>query len=172
VVILDEAYAEFNDVSFITWVPDQPNLIVLRTFSKWAGLAGLRVGYGAFPLAILEHLWKIKQPYNVNLAGQIAAIASLDDVDYLMGNVAKIIDTREQLQAGLTKIDWLKPYPSRSNFVLCQVVGRDAAQIKAALAGRGILVRYYNSTGLADHLRFSVGTPEQVDRLLAALGTL
>jgi histidinol-phosphate aminotransferase len=172
VVILDEAYAEFNDVSFINWVPDQPNLIVLRTFSKWAGLAGLRVGYGAFPQAILAHLWKIKQPYNVNLAGQVAAIASLDDVDYLMGNVAKIIAARERLQAGLTKIAWLKAYPSRANFVLCRVVDRDAAQIKTALAQQGILVRYYNSSGLKDHLRFSVGTPEHIDRLLLALEKL
>src|SRR5262245_37257820 len=73
VVVLDEAYIEFGGTSRLAWVKCYPNLVVLRTFSKWAGLAGLRVGYGAFPIEIIEHLWKIKQPYNVSVAGQIAA---------------------------------------------------------------------------------------------------
>jgi len=172
VVILDEAYAEFHGQSFITWVLDHPNFIVLRTFSKWAGLAGLRVGYGAFPLPIIEHLWKIKQPYNVNLAGQLAAQASLQDIDYLLENVSKLVTTRQELAAGLAKINWLKPYPSQANFVLCQVVGRDAGQVKVALAQIGILIRHYAKPGLNDHVRFSVGTPKQTARLLAALQSL
>jgi histidinol-phosphate aminotransferase len=172
VVILDEAYAEFTNTRFADWVPDYPNLIVLRTFSKWAGLADLRVGYGIFPLSIMTHLWKIKQPYNVNLAGQLAAIASLEDVDYLLANVAKIVAARDVLYQGLIQFDWLKPYPSQANFILCRVLQRDAAEIKAALARKGILVRYYNSSGLKDHLRFSVGTPEQIEILLNALSLL
>jgi len=172
VVILDEAYAEFNDANFLDWVPNWPNLIILRTFSKWAGLAGLRVGYGAIPLDIIAQLWKIKQPYNVNLAGQVAAQVSLEDAAYLLENVAKIIQTRTQLAAGLAQIDWLQPYPSRANFVLCRVIGKQAAQVKAALAQKGVLVRYYSSAGLEDHLRFSVGTPEQIERLLTILATL
>ncbi len=78
-VVVDEAYIEFSrpGASFIDWVADHPNLVVLRTFSKWAGLGGLRVGYGVFQPAIIEHLWKIKQPYNVNVAGNRAAITSL-----------------------------------------------------------------------------------------------
>ncbi|NIP23946.1 MAG: aminotransferase class I/II-fold pyridoxal phosphate-dependent enzyme, partial [Phycisphaerae bacterium] len=161
--------AEFNNASFITQVPHYTNLIVLRTFSKWAGLAGLRVGYGAFPLDIIAHLWKIKQPYNVNLAGQVAALVSLQDKDYLLDNVAKIIATRKEMLKGLATIDWLKPYPSQTNFVLCKVVGRDAAQVKAGLAQKGILVRHYTSHGLEDHLRFSVGTAAQIKRLLEVL---
>lgn len=171
-LILDEAYAEFHDQSFISWVSDYPNLIVLRTFSKWAGLAGLRVGFGAFPLPIMAHLWKIKQPYNVNLAGQLAALTSLQDVDYLMQNVARILATRQTLEAGLAEIGWLKPYPSQANFILCQVIGRDALAVKNSLAQRGILIRYYNSPGLDDHVRFSVGTDGQIEQLLAALHTL
>lgn len=172
VVILDEAYVEFDQVSFIKDVLNHSNLIVLRTFSKWAGLAGLRVGYGAFPLAIIKHLWKIKQPYNVNLAGQLAALASLKDKNYLLDNVKKIITTRDDLRIGLEAIPWLKPYPSRANFILCRVIGRDAAQIKADLAQKGILVRYYSKPGLKDHLRFSVGKPEQVKQLLETLQSL
>ena len=88
-VILDEAYVEFHGTSRVNWVMEHENLIVLRTFSKWAGLAGLRVGYGIFPEAIMPQLWKIKQPYNVNVAGTVAALASLNDAEHLMGTVAK-----------------------------------------------------------------------------------
>ena len=169
VVILDEAYVEFSGGSRIRWVKDYANLIVLRTFSKWAGLAGLRVGYGAFPPEIIEHLWKIKQPYNVNVAGQVAAQVSLTDQDRLLANVARLIEQRDELYASLTQIDWLEPYPSQANFILCRVKGRPAAAIKQQLAGHGILVRYYNSPRLTDHLRFSIGTPAQMKRLIGVL---
>ncbi|MCG3209905.1 MAG: Histidinol-phosphate aminotransferase [Anaerolineae bacterium] len=165
IVILDEAYIEFCGGSRIAWVRDYPNLIVLRTFSKWAGLAGLRVGYGAFPLNIIEHLWKIKQPYNVNVAGQIAALVSLQDRARLLASVDKLMAEREKFFATLRQFDWLTPYPSHSNFVLCRVEGRPAAEVKAALAGHGILVRYYNSARLSDHIRISIGTPAQMARL-------
>ncbi len=172
VVILDEAYVEFSGDSRIDWVRDNPNLIVLRTFSKWAGLAGLRMGYGAFPLELMEHLWKIKQPYNVSVAGQLAAQASLEDKDYLLGNVARLIETRDKFFVTLRQFDWLEPYPSRANFILCRVTGRDALAIKTELARQGILLRYYNSPGLADCLRLSIGTPEQMNRLETALQQL
>jgi histidinol-phosphate aminotransferase len=141
----------------------------LRTFSKWAGLAGLRVGYGIFPLPIIEHLWKIKQPYNVNVAAKAAAIASLDDVEYLLTNVQKIVTERARLYRELCQIEYLRPYPSHSNFILCRVIDRDASALKLALAQRGILVRYYTSTGLHDHIRVSVGLPEHTNRLLEEL---
>ena len=172
VVVLDEAYVEFSGSSRVSWVKEHANLIVLRTFSKWAGLAGLRVGYGIFPLTIMRHLWKIKQPYNVNVAASTAAIASLDDREYLFQNVDKIIAERERLYQGLCGIEYLRPYPSRSNFILCRVVGRDAHELKHALARQGILVRYYSSAGLSDHIRVSVGLPEHTERLLDVLGKL
>lgn len=169
VVVLDEAYVEFSERSYIDQVPHYPNLVVLRSFSKWAGLAGLRVGYGAFPLAMMEHLWKIKQPYNVNVAGQLAALASLEDLDYLQANVNRLIESRTRFQQDLQQLSWLEPYPSWSNFVLCRVLKHEAADVKADLAQQGILVRHYRSPGLRDHLRFSIGTPEQMQKLLAAL---
>ncbi len=169
IVVLDEAYIEFSGNSRVSWVKVHPNLIVLRTFSKWAGLAGLRVGYGIFPLNILRHFWKIKQPYNVNVAASTAAIASIDDAEYLLQNVRKIIAERERLYQGLCEIDFLRPYPSFSNFVLCRVVGRNAYDLKQQLAQQGILLRYYSSTGLSDHIRASVGLPEHTDRLVEAL---
>ncbi len=171
VVVLDEAYIEFSGAeSLARRVPDIPNLIVLRTFSKWAGLAGLRVGYGIFPAQIIAHLWKIKQPYNVNVAADAAARASLMDLAPLQANVRRLITARERLERELAAIPWLRAYPSRANFVLCRVLGRQAAEVRRRLAQEyGILVRHYNTPLLRDCIRISAGTPEQIDALLAAL---
>lgn len=174
VVVLDEAYVEFAGLehSRIGWVRDHENLVVLRTFSKWAGLAGLRVGYGAFPSRIIENLWKIKQPYNVSVAGQVAGLVSLRDRDYLWANVRRIMAERERLVAALEEIPYLRPYPSRANFVLCRVVRGHARTLRDALASRGILIRYYDTPGLTDHVRFSIGRPDEMDRLMAELRQL
>jgi len=145
------------------------NLIVLRTFSKWAGLAGLRVGFGGFPDWMRPHLWKIKQPYNVSVAASTAAIAALQNVDQLKEQRQWIITERERLFKALQEIPWLKPYPSQANFVLCKVIDRDAARLTANLARQGILVRYFNKPGLQDHIRISVGRPEQTQILIRAL---
>ncbi|MEK7785261.1 MAG: aminotransferase class I/II-fold pyridoxal phosphate-dependent enzyme, partial [Chloroflexota bacterium] len=122
VVVLDEAYIEFagENTSRASWVLEHDNLIVLRTFSKRAGLAGLRVGYGIFPSALMPHLWKIKQPYNVSVAASAAAIASLDDAGYMAQVVAKLVAERKRMAEALSKLPFLKVYPSHSNFVLCR----------------------------------------------------
>ena len=125
--------------------------------------------YGVFPEAIIPHLWKIKQPYNVNVAGTTAAVTSLNDLAYLMENVEKIVTERERLYQELVQFEFLHPYPSQANFILCRVVGRDALQLKLELEQRGILVRYFSKPGLTDHIRISVGRPEQTDMLLTAL---
>ena len=169
IVVLDEAYIEFAGGSRVDWVLQHENLIVLRTFSKWAGLAGLRVGYGVFPEWIISHLLKIKQPYNVNVAGSAAAVASLSDVPQLQENIRKIVEERERLYAALRNVDFLAPYPSEANFILSRVIGRDAAGLKAALAERGILIRYFSTPRLEDHVRISVGKPSQTSVLLDAL---
>jgi histidinol-phosphate aminotransferase len=174
VVVLDEAYVEFSgpESSRIHWVAERDNLIVLRSFSKWAGLAGLRVGYGAFPPALLPHLWKIKQPYNVSVAASAAGIAALRDEAHLERTVSRIVAERERLRQALDRIPYLYPYPSQANFLLCRVVGRDARELKLALEGEGILVRYFNKPGLRDHIRISVGRPDQTDALASVLGRL
>lgn len=169
IVVVDEAYAEFSGETVASWVPHYPNLVVMRTFSKWAGLAGLRVGYGLFPLDIIAQLWKIKQPYNINVAAQAAALASLEDLDFLQRNVQRIVQERERLSGLLQTIPYLRPHPSRSNFVLCDVVGRDARGLKEVMEKRGILVRYFDKPGIADSIRVSAGLPEQTDMLMEAL---
>lgn len=178
VVVLDEAYVEFAGPagtgagmmrSRIRQVLERENLIVLRTFSKLAGLAGLRAGYGAFPAALMPHLWKIKQPYNVSVAASEAAIAALGDLDWLLDKVARIVAERDRFMALLSAIPYLCPYPSEANFILCRVVGREAEQLKRALEQEGILIRYYRTPRLHDHVRFTVGTPEQTDAVVAVL---
>ncbi len=171
VVVLDEAYIEFSrSESMAARVLEIPNLIVLRTFSKWAGLAGLRVGYGIFPLDLMPHLWKIKQPYNLNVAADVAARASLDDLADRRAVVETLISERERLESELATIPFLKPYPSRSNFVLCRVEGIEAADLRSRLAADyGIVIRYYASSTMRDKVRISAGRPDQTDRLLDAL---
>ena len=179
-IVLDEAYIEFaapeslgKAISQITEVSNRENLIVLRTFSKLAGLAGLRVGYGAFPTWLMPTLWKAKQPYNVNVAASTAALSALEDTVYLTETVSKLVAERQRLFDALSTIDWLSPYPSNANFILCRVTDRDAAQLKADLAAQhGIFIRYFNKPGLDDHIRISVGKPEQTDALLKALSTV
>ncbi len=169
-VVVDEAYIEFaKRDSLLSRAADAPNLIVLRTMSKWAGLAGLRVGYGVFPSVLMPQLWKIKQPYNVNLAADIAAQASLSDVDYLMTRVRTLVKERARMASAFAELPFLSPYPSQSNFVLNRVIGMSAADFRDRLARAGVIVRYYNKPRLADHIRISAGKPEQVDRLLRLL---
>ena len=171
-VVLDESYVEFAGGSRIDWVARYENLVVLRTFSKWAGLAGLRAGYGAFPKWLLPHLWKIKQPYNVNVAANVAALASLHALDWLQERVAALVAERERLQRELARFDFLEPCPSQANFVLCRVTGRDARGLKLALEAHGVLVRYFAKAGLEDCIRVSAGRPEDTDRLIQALEQL
>jgi histidinol-phosphate aminotransferase len=175
-IVLDEAYIEFAGenlgatISRIREVPKRENLVVLRTFSKWAGLAGLRVGYGAFPKWLMPTLWKSKQPYNINVAASVAAQVSLDYCDDLQQVVETLKKERSRLFSALQEIPFLKPYPTQSNFILCQVIGRDAAELKTKLAqAYGVFIRYFNKPGLRDHIRISVGRPQDTDALLKSL---
>ncbi|MEI2611473.1 MAG: aminotransferase class I/II-fold pyridoxal phosphate-dependent enzyme [Candidatus Promineifilaceae bacterium] len=161
-----------SPASRITWVREHDNLVVLRTFSKLAGLAGLRVGYGAFPLWLIEQLWKIKQPYNVNVAATVAALASLEDIEWLREKRDLLVKERERLAAALRTIPYLIPTPSQANFILCQVVGKDALALKLALERAGILVRYFAKPGLENCIRVSVARPQDTDRLIEALGMI
>jgi histidinol-phosphate aminotransferase len=168
-IVLDEAYVEFQGRSRIGWAREYSNLVVLRTFSKWAGLAGLRVGYGAFPAWLSASIWRIKQPYNVNAAASQAAIASLQDVDTLLANVERLRAERSRLLNALSELDGLKPYPTEANFILCRISGQDALELKRALEGEGVLVRYFDKPGLRDCIRISVGRPQDTVLLLEAL---
>ena len=141
----------------------------MRTFSKWAGLAGLRVGYAVAHADLVEPMLAIKQPYNVNAAGDAAARAALAHRDELFVNVRAIVAERERLAEEVGALGWLDPHPSDANFVLFDVKAGDSGQIAAALRERGVLVRRYDRPDLANKLRISAGRPQDTDRLLEAL---
>jgi histidinol-phosphate aminotransferase len=168
-VLADEAYVEFSGETVTSLVPKYKNLLVLRTFSKWAGLAGFRIGYGIFPPRIAEYMLRIKLPYNVNVAAIVAVRESLKDIDYLKNNVKTIIAERERLFSELEKFKWLKLFPSRANFIFCHVLKGQASQIQKELEEQGILIRYFNLPLLQNSLRISVGKPEQNDVMVKAL---
>ncbi len=168
-VLIDEAYYEFSGQTVAPLVGQYENLMVLRTFSKWAGLAGLRVGYGLFPPRIADYLLRIKIPYNVNVAALVAVEESLKDIDYLMGTVRAIIAERGRLLSELRKLEWLRPIPSQANFILCEVLKGEASELVRRLQGKGILVRYFDQARLRNFIRISVGKPEHTDALIKAL---
>jgi len=168
-VVVDEAYYEFSGETVVPLISQYKNLMVLRTFSKWAGLAGLRVGYGIFSPEIADYLLRIKPPYNVNAAALVAVRESLKDIDYLMGRVQAIIAERERLFAELEKLKWLKPFPSQANFIFCSVLNGKANELQQKLQRKGILVRYFDKPMLRNSIRISVGKPEHTDALIKAL---
>jgi histidinol-phosphate aminotransferase len=146
--------------------------MVLRTFSKWAGLAGLRIGYGMFPQKIAEYLIRIKEPYCVNVAALVAVRETLKDKDTLMDRVKTVNDERERLYCRLKEIEWLKPYPSKANFILCSVLKGRAEELQQKLEERGVLVRYFDQPLLRDSIRISIGKPEENDILIEILKEL
>ncbi len=171
-LLVDEAYYEFSGETVAPLVGEYANLMVLRTFSKWAGLAGLRIGYGIVSPEIAGYLMKIKLPYNVSMAASIAVQAALKDSDYLMDRVKAIIAERERLFGELVKFDWLKPFPSRANFIFCLLSKGKAVDVQQRLQNKGILVRYFDQPPLQNGFRVSVGKPEHTDRFIQVLREL
>ena len=170
IVVLDEAYNEFLEPSeqsaSIKWLPQFPNLIVSRTFSKAYGLAALRIGYGVMDAALADLLNRVRQPFNVNSLAQAAAIAALDDVDYVTESRRLNREGLRQLEAGLEALS-IRYVRSHGNFILIDV--GDAAAVNLALLRQGIIVRPVANYGLPSFLRVTVGLPAENARFLAAL---
>ena len=171
-VIVDEAYYEFCGQTFMPLLDEYPNLVVLRTFSKWAGLAGLRIGLGAMHPDLARTMMSVKPPYNVNLAAEVALIASLEDMPALLERVSAIVAERERLLGLLAAIPAVKAYPSRANFILCELPEGSGQRVFEGLCNRGIFLRHWSSARLKDCVRFSVGLPEENDAVAAALAEL
>ena len=172
IVVVDEAYYEFCGQTVAGLIPDHENLVVLRTMSKWAGLAGLRVGYGIMSPALVKHVIDIKSPYNVNVAAEAALLASIEDAPALLEKVALITEERERMHSLLQSMPGVTPWPSYGNFILCQFPPGRAQAIYEGLAKRGIFVRNFDSERLRDCFRMSVGTPDQTDALIEAMNEL
>ncbi|MGH2558780.1 MAG: histidinol-phosphate transaminase [Thermomicrobiales bacterium] len=171
-VAIDEAYAEFAGTSYRPLMDRYPNVAILRTMSKFAGLAGMRVGYGVFPAALMPHLHRVTPPFhNVTLASTVAAVASLDDIEYVNGIVNRIVADRDALAAHLEEIPGVEAIPSKTNFLLVRLPLRDAGSVVATLAKRGIMVRHFGrpELGIRDCLRVSIGTTAENELFLHAL---
>lgn len=169
-IVLDEAYYEYLDPLLappsVEWLHRFPNLMITRTFSKAYGLAGLRVGFALAHGDVADMLNRVRQPFNVSTAAQVAAVAALDDAAHLARAVAVNTAGMAQVTAGLAQLglEWI---PSHGNFVTFRV--GDATAIYQRLLRRGVIVRPVANYGLPDYLRVSIGLPEENQRFLAAL---
>src|SRR5436190_11026473 len=170
-VIFDEAYFEFLDdpPDTLRFVRDGRNVVVLRTFSKIHGLAGLRIGYAIAPPAMTEVLHKTRQPFNVNSIAQVGAIAALDDEAHLRDTKRVIAEGRAYLQEQFCTMQ-IPFVPAAANFVMVNV--DDGCAVFQKLLQRKIIVRPLKGYGLPEWVRISVGTMEENKRLVAALSDL
>lgn len=171
-VLVDETYFEFCDRTVAPLVGEFDNLVVLRSFSPWAGLHGLPVGYALCSNRAVARLQRLTPPGGLNWAAQIAAIASLNDRDNLMQRVRRIRLERGRLYRQLRKLNLIQPYPSATNFLLCQVTRGEATMVQRSLQDDGILVKPVADRWLTNHLRISVGRPEDTNTLVASLKRL
>jgi histidinol-phosphate aminotransferase len=174
IVVVDEAYSEYvardDYPDTLGWLAEFPNLVVTRTFSKIYALAGLRIGYAISQPGIAELLNRVRQPFNVSSVGLAAAIAALDDRDFVARARQMNAEGLQQVSGGLTSLGY-SVVPSIGNFVLVDV-GAPAGPVYESLLRAGIIVRPVANYGLPNHLRVTVGLPGQNERLLKELGRL
>jgi histidinol-phosphate aminotransferase len=170
IVVLDEAYNEYlpSDKRYdsVRWLRRHANLVVTRTFSKAYGLAGLRVGYALAHPGVADVMNRVRQPFNVNSVALAAAVAALDDMEFVARSFAGNLAGMRRLEEGARALA-LEYIPSFGNFITIRV-GK-AGEIYKRLLKRGVIVRPIAGYGLPEHLRVTVGTPEEVERFLAAL---
>ena len=172
-LMLDEAYIEFAgmDASAQNLLAEFPRLIIMRTFSKWAGIAGLRLGYALAHADLVGELMKVKQPYNINQAAEIAGVAAIDCADEIGEQIAEIRRTRDRLHDALLGLDGVSPLPSDANYIL---VGVDPAigtgrELHDRLASVGVFTRTYSGPVLESYLRISMPRADQLETLTARL---
>ena len=170
VIVLDEAYNDYlapaERVDTAAWIKDFPNLVVTRTFSKIFGLAGLRVGYAIASAEVADLMNRVRQPFNVNNLAIAAAVAALDDHQFVAESYELNRRGMAQLLAGLKRLG-LEHIPSHGNFVTFKVPG--AAEVNQQLLKQGVIVRLIAGYGLPDWLRVTIGTEPDNARFLEAL---
>lgn len=167
VVVLDEAYVDFADENALELALRRPNVIVSRTFSKAYSLCFQRVGYFVGPPELIAALHKIRDSYNVNGLGQIAAEATLEDLAWYRANFRKIIAAREWTAAQLAKLGF-EVFPSQTNFLLVRPPSLSAVVWLQKLRERKILVRWFDAPEVRDFLRITIGTAAQMRALVRA----
>jgi histidinol-phosphate aminotransferase len=173
-VVIDEAYIDFGAETAIPLVASHPNLLVVQTMSKSRALAGLRIGYAIGDADLIEALTRVKDSFNSYPLGrpaQAGAIASLQDEAWFQQSRLRVIEGRERLRRGLVRLGF-EVLPSSANFVFARHPAHRGAAMAAALRQRAVIVRHFSAARIADHLRITVGTDEQIDRLLSALSEI
>jgi len=169
-LVLDEAYIEFLedplDLAPLVHTGARKNLVLMRTFSKIYGLAGLRVGYGIAHPELISALEKIRQPFNINLPAQIAALAALDDEDHVRKTRSNNFGGLEFYSRAFREMD-LEYVPSAANFILVRV--KEGQRVFEGLQKQGVITRPMGGYGLPEWIRISVGTPDENNRCLGAL---
>lgn len=174
-LVVDEAYMDFSAdeaaFSLLSRLDEFPNLVILRTFSKSFGLAGIRLGYGVMPVPLADALRSVHMPFSVNILAEAAGIAALDDAVFYRTTLDAVREGRDFLISGLSALG-CRVYPSQANFLMFQVPeksGKDAGQVFEKLLSRGLIIRPLKSYGLPQHLRVSVGTARENGLFLAFL---
>ena len=167
IVVVDEAYIEFGGESVIDLVGRHENLIVLRTFSKAFGFAGIRAGYLAASGIVMENLEKVKPPYNLNIASQAIAEIAVENMCIMNQNVARITNERNRIYEVLKGIEGIKVYQSHTNFIVIRV--ENSQDVFEKLLKKGIMVRSFSGGRMENRIRITVGNKEQNDALIAAL---
>ena len=173
-VVIDEAYVDFGGETAIPLVASHPNLLVVQTMSKSRALAGLRIGYAIGDADLIEALTRVKDSFNSYPLGrpaQAGAIASLEDEAWFQQSRLRVIEGRERLRRGLVRLGF-DVLPSSANFVFARHPAHQGGRLAAALRQRAVIVRHFSAARIADHLRITVGTDEQIDRLLSALSEI
>ncbi|HIM55560.1 MAG TPA: histidinol-phosphate transaminase [Candidatus Latescibacteria bacterium] len=171
VLIIDEAYVDFAAGGAVHLAKDSANVVVCRTMSKSFSLAGMRIGFCFGPPALIAGMGKVKEHYNLSMLSQVAAEAALDDIATMRANADRIRGTRTDLTAGLGKLGF-HVWESAANFVLARIASPPASALYRGLKERGVLVRYFDRSRLADCLRITVGTDEEIAVLLRELTEL
>ncbi|MCP2035735.1 histidinol-phosphate aminotransferase [Planomicrobium sp. HSC-17F08] len=170
-VVIDGAYSHFADApeytNGIEFVNAEYPVLVLQTFSKIYGIAGIRVGFGIAPEAIIQSILKVKEPFNVNALAQAAAVAAISDDEHVRASQEANKAGREQLYTAFTDLG-LNYIESMANFVLVQI-GTEGEEIYNALMANGVIVRYGKTWGLPDYIRVTVGTPEENEFFIKVL---
>ena len=173
-VVIDEAYVDFGAETAIPLVDSHRNLLVVQTMSKSRALAGLRVGYAIGDADLIEALTRVKDSFNSYPLGrpaQAGAIASLQDEAWFQQSRIKVIESRERLARGLQRLGF-EVLPSAANFVFARHPAHEGATLAASLRQQAVIVRHFSAPRISDYLRITVGTNEQIDRLLTALSLI
>ncbi|MBO6046691.1 MAG: histidinol-phosphate transaminase [Erysipelotrichaceae bacterium] len=171
VVVIDEAYVDFGGDSVVKLIDRYENLLVIHTFSKFRGLAGIRLGVAMGSEELVSHLYDVKNSFNsypIDALAQAIGLASVKDSDVIKANAAKVMATRERVVKELKAMGFTMP-ESRANFIFIKHESANAKDLFMKLRAEGIVVRYFNQPRIDQYLRVSIGTDEQMDRFLEVM---